>query len=112
MLAGVASAAGGTGLVLANSSRLNDERSSSEQAIGATLLFGGAVAYVVGLVLILNAQPHQWDAINIYNDGLPDFPRGPLPPLPYTAPPSYPAAPAPPVLPPAQVPSPAPASSQ
>ncbi len=37
---------------------------------GLLLLAGGAVAYVAGLVVMLNAQPHLFDAINAYNDGL------------------------------------------
>ena len=35
---------------------------------GLGLLTGGLIAYVVGLGLILSAQPHMYDAINVYND--------------------------------------------
>ena len=39
-------------------------------ALGAGLVFGGLGAVIVGSVMLLSAQPHLYDAINIYNDGL------------------------------------------
>jgi hypothetical protein len=51
----------------------------------------GAVAEIVGLVFAVSAQPHLFDAINIYNDGV--KPGGQ--PLERDTPPPAPAAPAP-----------------
>ncbi len=44
-----------------------DQRNAS-QALPNTLLIGGVVAYAVGLGMVLGAQPHMHDAINVYND--------------------------------------------
>ena len=33
------------------------------------LLSGALVLDIIGLVMVMTAQPHLWDAINIYNDG-------------------------------------------
>jgi hypothetical protein len=35
---------------------------------GLSLVGVGFAAYTTGFILVLSAQPHQWDAINIYND--------------------------------------------
>ena len=69
-LAGVASAIGGGILYVASSSRPDNERNGAQEAIGGTLALGGVAAYVTGMVLMMNAQPHLWDAINAYNDGV------------------------------------------
>jgi len=37
---------------------------------GPVILGAGLVAYVVGLIVMLNAAPHLYDAVNAYNDGL------------------------------------------
>jgi UPF0716 family protein affecting phage T7 exclusion len=37
---------------------------------GPVLLGAGLVADFVGLVVMLNAVPHLYDAVNAYNDGL------------------------------------------
>lgn len=50
--------------------RAGESRGKTNQTIGAGVLAGGAVAYLTGLALMLNAQPHLWDAVNVYNDGL------------------------------------------
>jgi hypothetical protein len=39
-----------------------------DKAIPLTILISSAVAYLVGLGLIVGAQPHMHDAINVYND--------------------------------------------
>jgi hypothetical protein len=83
---------------------------SERQTIGTGLLLGGLAAYVTGFALVMNAQPHMWDAINVYNDGLPVPPLpSPLAPQPGAAAPG----PLPPVAPtsPAPVAAPPPASS-
>jgi hypothetical protein len=102
MLAGFLTAFGagvsmgaGVGVLLADGST-PDDRSPSAQTAGIVLLAGGLAASIVGAVLLRNAEPHHWDAINIYNDGLPDSMGMPRPPnAPSTAPP--PPSPPPPV---------------
>ena len=95
VMAGVASTVGGTTLYLANSNAPSNERDATAQTAGAVLVVGGLVSYVVGLTLLTIAQPHQWDAINIYNDGVSDGGRPP-PHGPYAPPPPGPYAPPPP----------------
>jgi hypothetical protein len=43
---------------------------SDNDAAGAALALGGVAALVTSLVLLTSAQPHLWDAVNIYNDGI------------------------------------------
>jgi len=87
-LAGGLSLGTGAGVVLADSARSSEDRSSSAQVTGFVLLAGGVAASIVGAVLFSNAQPHLWDAINIYNDGFPDPMGPPRPPYaPYALPP-------------------------
>jgi hypothetical protein len=80
MLVGTAATIGGltSGVVLAANDRPN-----SQLAVPAALLIGGIVAMLVGTCYFASAQPYQWDAINIYNDGAaerPTFgPPGPPP---------------------------------
>jgi hypothetical protein len=69
-LAGVVSAMGGGALYVASSSRPENERSATTETIGATLALSGIAAFATGMVLMLNAQPHLWDAVNAYNDGI------------------------------------------
>lgn len=76
---------------------------SGRGAAGAALVFSGAVAVVVGLVLTASAQPHLWDAVNAYNDGVEGSWRVPPPPVP---PPTFPAAAPPPTFPAAAPPPP------
>jgi hypothetical protein len=91
-VAGGVSMIGGLTLVAVGStSDSMGNHNATEQTAGGLLLVGGLGAYVTGLVLMLNAQPHIWDAINVYNDGVP------IGPLPYGPPPgSYPYPPPPP----------------
>ncbi|HEY6462593.1 MAG TPA: hypothetical protein VIY73_20635 [Polyangiaceae bacterium] len=44
----------------------------------AGLMLGGVVASMIGLGFALAAQPHLWDAINIYNDDVGSSPRAPV----------------------------------
>jgi hypothetical protein len=41
------------------------------------LMLGGLVVEMVGLGFSMAAQPHLWDAVNIYNDGVDTMPRPP-----------------------------------
>jgi hypothetical protein len=69
-LVGIASAVGGSVLYLANSSGPENERDGTAQAIGGTMALSGIAAYATGMVIMLHAQPHLWDAVNSYNDGV------------------------------------------
>ena len=94
-LGGAASMGAGAGILLADSSRAADDRSSTAQTAALVLMTGGLAASIVGAVLFNNAQPHLWDAINIYNDGVYDPMMLPRPPAaPYAVPPG-PAPPPP-----------------
>jgi hypothetical protein len=37
---------------------------------GPVILGAGALVYLVGLIVVLNAVPHLYDAVNAYNDGV------------------------------------------
>ena len=90
-------------------SRTDNGGSNTEATTGGVLLAGGLGAYITGFVLILTAQPHMWDAINVYNDGVP-MGRCPMaipPPPGYY----YPPPPPDPWKPSSPGPAPAPASS-
>jgi hypothetical protein len=89
-LAGVASTIGGGILYVASSSQPERERNATTETIGGTLALSGVAAFATGMVLMLNAQPHLWDAVNAYNDavdtGAPPRAYGPLvTPPPYAA---------------------------
>jgi hypothetical protein len=111
----------GAGLLIYDDTKQTPDNGLLYGSLGA--LIGGLTVSLVGSILAANAQPHLWNAINIYNDGLPVAPAYPVWPQPYAAPPAYPgypaAAPAAPALPaPLPVPSagapatPAPAPTQ
>jgi hypothetical protein len=57
-----------TGAVLVNSS------SRTQQELGTGVAGGGAVALVAALWLVTSGFAHFYDAINLYNDGLPPEP--------------------------------------
>jgi hypothetical protein len=67
-LAGLGAEIGGL-VVLAkdnNSSTAGD----SNSGVAAGLVIGGVVVALTGCVMMLAGQPHIYDAINIYNDGI------------------------------------------
>src|SRR5689334_3018962 len=97
-LGGALSMGVGAGLLGADAARDANDRSSAAQTASLVLFTGGIAAIIVGGVLFNNAQPHLWDAINIYNDGFPEPMGSPRPPY---------AVPPPGVQPPAVRPSPA-----
>lgn len=79
MVGGLVATLLGTGLMvgsLATLPRESDREDRSTPTVPLTLFAAGLASYVTGSILLLNAQPHMWDAINIYNDGLPP-PYGP-----------------------------------
>jgi hypothetical protein len=64
--------------VLAHDRNQNGDAPASGVAVG--LLVGGLVAVAAGTVMIIAGQPHVYDAINIYNDGVAAQPAAsPLP---------------------------------
>jgi hypothetical protein len=71
-LAGAVSAIGGGILYVASSSQTESQRNPTTETIGGTLALSGVAAFATGMVLMLNAQPHLWDAVNAYNDGVED----------------------------------------
>lgn len=112
---GAVAIGGGAGVIVVDAGRSSTSgaHDASAQTAGGMLLVGGLVAYAVGLSLLLNAQPHMWDAINIYNDGLPDALASSAPPPPGSPPYGAsgawmptPATPPPVVPPPAAAPLP------
>ncbi len=61
-----------SGIVLtAGADHRDGTHDSTQRAAGEALLIGGLAAYITGFVLILNAPPHVFDAVNVFNDGLP-----------------------------------------
>ena len=98
-IVGGAAMAAGVGLLAADAAAHESQR--GRQIGGAATLGLGFVAYVVGLALVVNAQPHMWDAINVYNDGVRS--PAPVPParLAWPALVPAPSAPEPPAPPPA-----------
>jgi hypothetical protein len=68
MLLGTAGFVGGLawGTALAAS---DANRPGNQFAVPIALLIGGVAAMLVGTCYLASAQPYQWDAINIYNDG-------------------------------------------
>jgi hypothetical protein len=63
---------------------------------GLALILGGFVLEMVGIAVVASAQPHLFDAINIYNDRVSDAQDRPTPLAP---PPVYPLTPAAPPQP-------------
>ena len=64
-VAGLGSEVGGF-VALGHDSGANGHSS----ALPAALLLGGIGAVVAGTLVIVSAQPHVYDAVNIYNDGV------------------------------------------
>ena len=80
-----------------------------QEQTGEALALGGVAALITGVGFLVGAQPHLWDAINLYNDEvdrrarLSYWPNPTVPP--YVVPPVL----APPALAPSSVPQPGPA---
>jgi hypothetical protein len=105
-LLGAPAAGVGTGMLLVNESDSNPSDGLRAASIG--LLAGGLALSLTGSILMASAQPHFWDAINVYNDSVPAYgpPPGAWVPGPMVAPPPGPA-PGPPPGPAAPPPAPA-----
>lgn len=76
-LVGLGTGIGGVALVAKDDSSTSPHQS----AAGTALLITSAATLLAGGVLLLCGQPHIYDAVNIYNDGLdarlPSAPLGP-----------------------------------
>jgi hypothetical protein len=59
--------AAGAGLLVAHATG-----SGTDSALGPSLglMLGGLAAEFLALIVLSSAQPHLWDAVNIYNDGV------------------------------------------
>ncbi len=91
VLSTVGSVTAGVGAGLLVGNELQQNPSSTLNIASIAMTIGGAVVSIVGSFLVGSAQPHLWNAINIYNDGLPAYPAW----APRPANPGYPPAPAP-----------------
>ena len=76
-VAGLGAMVGGVVLVSQDSLSSSNDHSTA----GSALLVGGAVAALAGGIMMICGQPHIYDAVNIYNDGLELAPT-PAPPGP------------------------------
>lgn len=100
-LVGSLGTAGGVGLLVGN--ELAAQPQTNLRVAAFALSIGGLVMSIAGNLLTGAAQPHLWNAINMYNDDLPPpygfgaprygQPAAPYPILPGYAPPGYPQAP-------------------
>jgi len=68
--AGVGSEVGGF-VALGHDSGSNGHSS----ALPAALLLGGIGAVIAGTIVVVSAQPHVYDAVNIYNDSIDSAPH-------------------------------------
>lgn len=88
-LVGSLGSAGGVGLLVGNEVSNNPQNNLRIAAIALSI--SGIVLSIAGNVLTGSAQPHMWNAINMYNDDLPPpYGYGAQPGRPYAP---YPAAP-------------------
>jgi hypothetical protein len=93
-IAGAVASGAGAGIFLADSIDRGGSPSTTATGIALGLVIGGLGAAIVGASFQLAAQPHLFDAINIYNDSVGD---GFVPPPPlYAPPPPWPTPAAPP----------------
>jgi hypothetical protein len=100
-LVGSLGTAGGVGLLVGN--ELAQQPQTNLRVAAFALSIGGILMGIAANVLTGSAQPHMWNAINMYNDDLPPpygsgapqygQPMGPYPTIPGYAPPGYPQAP-------------------
>jgi hypothetical protein len=119
---GAVGAGVGAGVLVYDETRATPD--NGLMAASLTSLLGGLTLSLVGSIVALNAQPHLWNAINIYNDGVPAYAWPPAPAQPaypsYPGYPGYPSgplaptggSPPPPYAPPAAPPPSAPPSFQ
>jgi hypothetical protein len=108
----------GAGVLVYDESRVTPDNGLLVGSL--TSLIGGLTLSLVGSIVAASAQPHLWNAINLYNDGIPSY-AWPPPPQAYPGYPGYsgvpgvplvpmaPLAPAPPVAAPLQPAAPPPA---
>ena len=61
----------GVGLVVGGVELADWSASNTRRDVGASMVVGGVVSVAAALALLLTGLPHFYDAVNIYNDGLP-----------------------------------------
>ncbi|HEU5074236.1 MAG TPA: hypothetical protein VFU02_08685 [Polyangiaceae bacterium] len=88
-----------TGAGLLGAGQRNDN--PTQEHTGEALLLAGLATFITGMGFLIGAQPHLWDAINLYNDGVDRRARERFWPAPTVPPYTLPGTPAPPVLAPA-----------
>jgi hypothetical protein len=101
--------AGLTTLVGAEVALAQQHTTDRPSGLPVVLALGGAVAIITGSILIIAGQPHIYDAVNLYNDGIePQLRYAPPPVLLVPAPPA--PLPTTPLAPPVPAPAPAPSA--
>lgn len=94
----------GLGTLVGAEAALAQQRSTDRTSnVPVVLAIGGAAAIITGSILLIAGQPHIYDAVNLYNDGIdpqlryapPPMVLVPAPPFAPNAPPIAPTAPAP-----------------
>ncbi|MBV9947283.1 MAG: hypothetical protein JOZ69_10580 [Myxococcales bacterium] len=74
---GAAGALTGVGVWSADTNQVTNGRTVSPT--GPVLVLGGLLVELIGSVIVLQAQPHLFDAINAYNDARWSPPPAPSP---------------------------------
>jgi len=109
MIVGTACLLGGMVLAIGDIDRQQEDRTNGRTAAEAGLVTCGIGGLIGGSVVLLTAQPYQYDAVNIYNDNVdqrrmwypppppwtPQVVPAPQPPQPAAPPPPAPSAPTP-----------------
>lgn len=103
-MVGLGGVAAGAGVLVGAAANDDLGRGNDAYWISYGLMIGGLTVELVGLLVEISADPHFFDAINVYNDDLESRTRQAMPP----AGPPWPVAPPPAAPPPATPPPPAP----
>ena len=78
-LAGLVSEVGGLAVLIHDQNQQPTQNDAQASGLAVGLIVGGLAAAFAGSVLIMSGQPHVYDAVNIYNDGLVRPAAAPLP---------------------------------
>jgi hypothetical protein len=69
-LAGLVSEVSALAVLVHDNNQQPPQNDAQASGLAVGLLVGGLAAVLTGSVLIMSGQPHVYDAVNIYNDGL------------------------------------------
>jgi len=69
-LAGLVSEISALAVLVHDNNQQPSQNDAQASGLAVGLLVGGIAAALTGSVLIMSGQPHVYDAVNIYNDGL------------------------------------------